>query len=69
MAVEECSLYTFTVGGVSRKTTPKDVAARKAIATKQDALTNAQLEAVNSGITAAVLNDILVRLTALEGGS
>lgn len=75
-APQECSLYTFTLDGVRRRTTPKDVTARKmaqaAQATadsKQDALTTAQLAACNSGITATILADILSRLTALEGGS
>ena len=34
-----------------------------------DSLTSAQLDACNSGITAAILTDILNRLTALEGGN
>ena len=74
--IKECSLYTFTVNGTQTKTTPKDITARaaaKAAQTtangKQDALTATQLAAVNSGITAAILADILSRLTALEGGS
>lgn len=74
--VQECSLYSFTVNGTTRKTTPKDITARRAAqnaqttaAGKQDALTTAQLAAVNSGITAAVLADILSRLSALEGNS
>ena len=57
--IKECSLYSFTVHGVKTKTTPKDVTARKAAQAaqatadgKQDALTTAQLAAVNSGITA-----------------
>ena len=58
-APQECSLYTFTLDGVRRRTTPKDVTARKAAQaaqdtadSKQDALTAEQLAAVNSGITA-----------------
>ena len=74
--IKECSLYTFTVNGTRTKPTPKDITARAAAEAaqtaangKQDALTAAQLAAVNSGITAAILADILSRLTALEGGS
>lgn len=57
--IKECSLYTFTVNGTRTKTTPKDITARAAAQAaqttangKQDALTAAQLAAVNSGITA-----------------
>ena len=57
--IKECSLYTFTVNGTQTKTTPKDITARAAAQAaqtaangKQDALTAAQLAAVNSGITA-----------------
>lgn len=57
--IKECSLYTFTVNGTRTKTTPKDITARAAAEAaqttangKQDALTTAQLAAVNSGITA-----------------
>lgn len=57
--IKECSLYSFTVHGVKTKTTPKDITARAAAEAaqttangKQDALTAAQLAAVNSGITA-----------------
>lgn len=32
-------------------------------------VTTAQMDAINSGITAAILADILSRLTVLEGGS
>lgn len=39
MSVEECSLYTFTVGGVRRKTTPIDVTARRDIADLKTMLT------------------------------
>lgn len=74
--IKECSLYSFTVHGVKTKTTPKDITARAAAEAaqttangKQDALTAAQLAACNSGITTAILADILSRLTALEGGS
>lgn len=74
--IKECSLYTFTVNGTRTKTTPKDITARAAAEAaqttangKQDALTAAQLAAVNSGITAQVLANVLSRLTALEGGS
>lgn len=59
MPIKECSLYTFTVNGTQTKTTPKDITARAAAEAaqntangKQDALTAAQLAAVNSGITA-----------------
>lgn len=74
--IKECSLYSFTLRGQKVKTTPKDITARAAAEAaqntangKQDALTAAQLAAVNSGITATILADILSRLTALEGGS
>ena len=74
--IKECSLYTFTVNGTRTKTTPKDITARAAAEAaqttadgKQDALTAEQLAAVNSGITAQVLANVLSRLTALEGGS
>lgn len=74
--IKECSLYSFTLRGQKVKTTPKDITARAAAEAaqntangKQDALTAAQLAAVNSGITAQVLASILNRLTALEGGS
>lgn len=74
--IKECSLYTFTVNGTRTKTTPKDITARAVAEAaqntsngKQDALTATQLAAVNSGITATILSDILSRLTALEGGS
>lgn len=76
VAVQECSLYSFTINGVKRKTTPADLTARRlaneakaALQGKQDSLTTAQLDAANSGITAAVLNDILTRLSALEGNT
>ena len=59
MPIKECSLYTFTVNGTQTKTTPKDITARAAAEAaqttangKQDALTAAQLAAVNSGVTA-----------------
>ena len=74
--IKECSLYSFTLRGQKVKTTPKDITARAAAEAaqatangKQDALTAAQLAAVNSGITATILADILSRLMALEGGS
>lgn len=74
--IKECSLYSFTLRGQKVKTTPKDITARAAAEAaqntangKQDALTATQLAAVNSGITAQVLTNILSRLTALEGGS
>lgn len=57
--IKECSLYSFTLRGQKVKTTPKDITARasaqaaqNAANGKQDALTVAQLAAVNSGITA-----------------
>lgn len=57
--IKECSLYSFTLRGQKIKTTPKDITARAAAEAaqttangKQDALTAAQLAAVNSGITA-----------------
>lgn len=67
--IKECSLYSFTLKGQKVKTTPADLTAREGLKTKQNALTTAQLAACNSGITAAILSDILSRLTALEGGS
>lgn len=74
--IKECSLYSFTLKGQKIKTTPKDITARAAAEAakttangKQDALTAEQLAACNSGITSAILADILSRLTALEGGS
>lgn len=57
--IKECSLYSFTLKGQKIKTTPKDITARAAAEAaqttangKQDALTAAQLAAVNSGVTA-----------------
>lgn len=57
--IKECSLYSFTLRGQKVKTTPKDITARAAAEAaqitangKQDALTAAQLAAVNSGVTA-----------------
>lgn len=74
--IKEYSLYSFTLRGQKVKTTPKDIAARAAAEAaqntangKQGALTAAQLAACNSDITAAILADILSRLTALEGGN
>ena len=57
--IKECSLYAFTLRGQKIKTTPKDITARAAAEAaqttangKQDALSSAQMDAVNSGITA-----------------